>query len=364
MTAKQQQFKDLHAQNAATIREYCRSQVDTWRQVPYWALMANGRGGWLGVYTDAYEHRVWSLGDSIGWLVRPNVDLDTGDLLYGRHPASDDIAAALVSSPELIDAERIVQRLKGKAQEPLKDYAVRMYQEQEVDEHHRSKAAELNLSPNGWQPRDYSAYFVSPSQQLNQLAAWHEWYDLKLSGKAIKQLAACAPKVTWMEAGKVWVLVPYGLPLLQLCQTLWQITAARRNVNPYFSGLHVDGIQPIPSTPVPTSPRWELIDFANLNGSVRKRNIAQPNSAHAGVLAAAAHFIEFPELLQGDRTFPSTVLMPGSVTGDRQEVPTLEIKAYYVDDNNHHQLSVSTQTPGSMTLGADPCYPIILDTRS
>lgn len=105
------------------IREYVRSQKELWRQIPYLALQADGRGSFSDVYTRAYNVGVWPLEASIkDGYYQVMIDLATGELissfylyeykkLANAHP---DLILPLINGIDELDANKIIFELKQK----------------------------------------------------------------------------------------------------------------------------------------------------------------------------------------------------------------------------------------------------------
>ncbi|HBM45670.1 MAG: hypothetical protein UT05_C0004G0025 [Parcubacteria group bacterium GW2011_GWF2_38_76] len=110
--------KKLSRELAETIREFCRSQKDLWQLVPNLALEADGRGGYLSLYSAAYTDGYWILN-----YCRPNqqyyrlaVDLLNGDIvcIMDEAPLASDekIIKELLENIDEIDAGKIIAELE------------------------------------------------------------------------------------------------------------------------------------------------------------------------------------------------------------------------------------------------------------
>ena len=123
------------------VRKTSRDQVDLWRQVPWLALQADGRTGYLDKYSYAYYYGFWDLDvtsstDLLGIsdVSGITVDLETGELMRARsvyeprapehlyrleesnpEAASEREVLALLHRPELLDAQEVVRHLKEQA---------------------------------------------------------------------------------------------------------------------------------------------------------------------------------------------------------------------------------------------------------
>jgi hypothetical protein len=101
---------------AELVRQYCRAQLAAWREVPYWAWMADGRGGWSSTYSQAAMGYWDILAEGRGWEWMLVVNLATGEIQNGTRPASDAEVAPLAFKLERLDAAGIVEGLMREAQ--------------------------------------------------------------------------------------------------------------------------------------------------------------------------------------------------------------------------------------------------------
>ncbi|MFA6603755.1 MAG: hypothetical protein WCT10_02840 [Patescibacteria group bacterium] len=117
---------------AESIRAYARSQKEQWRLVPWLALEADGRSGYLDNYSRAYNLGVWALDASRsdgGYNIY--VDLATGELIragmfhwdQGKPtPASDREVLALAAHIKELDAAAIIKGLQRKSKKPTNKF--------------------------------------------------------------------------------------------------------------------------------------------------------------------------------------------------------------------------------------------------
>jgi len=102
------------------IREYSESQVELWRQVPSWALEADGRSGYSDQYARAYRNKLWAINSSVGLGQRGYtvyVDLFNGALVEvgeGRTcSAKDDRLLFLALHLDELDAQKVIDSLEA-----------------------------------------------------------------------------------------------------------------------------------------------------------------------------------------------------------------------------------------------------------
>jgi hypothetical protein len=136
---------------AEEIREYSRSQVELWRQVPWLALQATGRDGGMGNYSHAYCSGSWVLRTHSSALqFLPYIECSTGeifcyhDLVVG--PETDDGIIALSKSLGLLDASAVIEQLKQEASAPRPSWISREDAARR-DEERQRLAKRLNLRP-------------------------------------------------------------------------------------------------------------------------------------------------------------------------------------------------------------------------
>lgn len=135
---------------AEEIREYSRSQVELWRQVPWLALQASGRSHVIGNYNYAY-HGSWILRTrEVRLKDLPFVDCATGEILCNHDtvvgPEIDDGIIEISRMPSLIDAAAIVEQLKAEASAPQPDW-VSENEAAKREAWRKDLAQRLNLSP-------------------------------------------------------------------------------------------------------------------------------------------------------------------------------------------------------------------------
>jgi hypothetical protein len=115
------------------LQEYSQSQRKDWQKVPYLALEADGRRGYLDTYAIAYEDGLWI----IDRKKTTGVDLRTGTIVgtwNGFRPVKDGELWNI--SPKALDAHATVQSLREEAaQEHASYYSSEQIQELE----HRRK---------------------------------------------------------------------------------------------------------------------------------------------------------------------------------------------------------------------------------
>ncbi len=112
----------LHAEANASeairmIHCYSIEQVELWKQVPSWALEADGRTGYDGLYQKAYTEKLWMLGN--GPLF---VDLETGKFVkvicgirYELSVEDNKTILSLAFELDQLDADKILFELKEKS---------------------------------------------------------------------------------------------------------------------------------------------------------------------------------------------------------------------------------------------------------
>lgn len=114
------------------IRQYSRSQKESWRRVPLLALKADGRTGHSDHYSRAYYNGFWTL-ERKGRFNHPEVfvDLESGELIdadsatlspySGREitiiPAKDLGVLKLANNLDQLDATKVIDLLEVKARE-------------------------------------------------------------------------------------------------------------------------------------------------------------------------------------------------------------------------------------------------------
>lgn len=131
MTTKEQALALQH-QAAQAIQAYSQSQANIWRQIPYWAVMANGRRGWSDQLSAIIHSGILRLESSVGFSVSGHytaaVDLASGTIIGLRNlvqfdniPPVEDRLLCFLSLAEL-DASLALEDLKQQAQQPFSSY--------------------------------------------------------------------------------------------------------------------------------------------------------------------------------------------------------------------------------------------------
>lgn len=141
---------EMRDEYAAALRRWSLAQVELWRQVPWAALQADGRGGWNEKYAMAYRHRRWWLrsSESHGHYGLA-VDLGTGEIWAGagykdRLPLEWELVGV---DPEELDAGLVLSRLRDFDDDPLKDHS-RVYNGYERGWREK-RAKELGITEKG-----------------------------------------------------------------------------------------------------------------------------------------------------------------------------------------------------------------------
>jgi hypothetical protein len=124
------------------IKDYSRMQKRFWQKIPLLALEADGRTGFLGIYSTAYKEGFWALNSSIkDGKYSVYVNLATGDLIDAYNasgsfsvsdidvpkksklvPASKKDILTLAFNLHELDAKRIIAQLMDEAQIPYPSY--------------------------------------------------------------------------------------------------------------------------------------------------------------------------------------------------------------------------------------------------
>lgn len=118
------ELRTARAAYCQMVRDYCESQVEVWRTIPWLALQADGRSGYNGNLARAYHWGHWALESSIGRYGGYSgfVDLANGRLIDvypgadmdEEREARDNVVMGL--TPEDIDATMIANSLRTYAQ--------------------------------------------------------------------------------------------------------------------------------------------------------------------------------------------------------------------------------------------------------
>lgn len=134
------------------IRDFSKEQKDLWQKVPYLALQADGRSGYSGQYSRAYEQGYWAIkGSTSEGRYTVYVDLETGELVDAfdpRKPADNKnvIVLALALALKELKAAEIVKKLSDEAKKShYKDYKIR-----NQIEWRRSLKNSLGLKPGAY----------------------------------------------------------------------------------------------------------------------------------------------------------------------------------------------------------------------
>ncbi|MBX4210610.1 hypothetical protein KW783_01410 [Candidatus Parcubacteria bacterium] len=109
------------------VQEYCRSQVDLWRKIPWLALEADGRDGHNDIFSWAWAYGYWPIhvvGDArSGYTIF--MDLSTGKMVnaHDQTRSPDEISLLIIlSALENIDAMRITTMLTQEGKKSVKKY--------------------------------------------------------------------------------------------------------------------------------------------------------------------------------------------------------------------------------------------------
>ncbi len=125
----EQRAKEL----VASIREWCRSQKELWRQVPNLALEANGRQGFCRYYERAYESGYWAIQISrVDDNYTVYVDLATGELVdpyYQKELAKDVAILRCALNLQEFDAANLIKELRSKVDFPERRNLCRLNRE-------------------------------------------------------------------------------------------------------------------------------------------------------------------------------------------------------------------------------------------
>lgn len=115
-----------HQRNAyvQNIRDFCESQVDIWKQIPWWALQAEGISGYNDNYQRAYAFGFWAVQSSNrqgGYTVY--VNCPTGELVSSWPPHKPSNPANIIGL-KLVElcAQPILDNLIKYSKEPVSKY--------------------------------------------------------------------------------------------------------------------------------------------------------------------------------------------------------------------------------------------------
>ena len=194
-------------------------------------------------------------------------------------------------------------------------------------------------------PELINEMFVPVDVQIANVRDWNLTRGWNLIEAHFIEAQAAAQQLVWPDDSlTAHVLVPYLDTVQRTFDELWGIAATRQSSNWRWDGLNSDskhlrlleGIEHQPGL------RWETIDLG-ADRNARPRDVRNARSAHAGVLAAAAHFPKWVTAMDGDKV--PYVWIPGyeaTVPGKDawQDVPYLywnrisrqvELRAYWSD---------------------------------
>lgn len=140
-----QQLQRMQHELAEAVREYSRSQVELWRQLPWFVLQSQGRTGWGPGHEYSVGVRILPSLDAHGYHIGC-VDLETGELIYTPKNQSDirpiRDAQVLQIKLEELDAKTVLALYKKLAKEETGSY----YDAQEQRQKRRELAKRYGLS--------------------------------------------------------------------------------------------------------------------------------------------------------------------------------------------------------------------------
>ena len=143
-------FKKLSASTkdlVNSIRELSKSQKDTWQQVPFLALQADGRTGFSDQYSRAYCQGYWAVASTVrSGSYSVYVDLETGELVSAFDPrkqARDEDILMIAPNLNQIDAVSLVIELAKDPERPVGSY----YNAQKQEKWRQETLKEYNLRP-------------------------------------------------------------------------------------------------------------------------------------------------------------------------------------------------------------------------
>lgn len=135
---------------AQSVRVFSRSQVDTWRQLPYLALQADGNNGYSSFNKKLYTYGMLQVAGKSEGLYGTYVDCESGDILslYGEldleRVATDvQVVQAWLPEGDTFNAQKWLEKYRANAVEPHSGLAARS--EQDVREWRHNLARELGL---------------------------------------------------------------------------------------------------------------------------------------------------------------------------------------------------------------------------
>lgn len=158
------------------IRQYSRSQRETWRKVPYLALLADGRGNFNELYSLAYQEGYWALCSSnVYGDYQAAVKLYTGEIIDPKRFSANGVYFGATNNPHQfvipeymlasqhavlnlipfyeyeLDAGLVIGQLKEESEQPypdwydlakrneIDDWRIRKMKEQELSERYTRK---------------------------------------------------------------------------------------------------------------------------------------------------------------------------------------------------------------------------------
>jgi hypothetical protein len=135
---------------AEGIRAFSQSQVDSWKQLPYLALQAEGTSGYSSFRSKLYRHGLLHVVGQAEGLYGTFIDCNNGNILrqFGKlepnRIASDaDVVEAWLPQGEKFNAQKWLEQYQAAAVEPHKSYASRS--EVDVREWRHATAHQLGL---------------------------------------------------------------------------------------------------------------------------------------------------------------------------------------------------------------------------
>lgn len=188
--------------------------------------------------------------------------------------------------------------------------------------------------------------FVSPETQLANMRSWNLERGWGFIDAYFIEAEAALANVTWPSNRlTALVLVPYLDTVQRTFDELWAVASGIQPNNWRWEELKsgkknlrlLDGIEHKPGL------RWEIIDLGanwDRQTGLRPVDVRDTTSAHAGILAAAAHFPKWVQAMDGDKV--PYVWLPGyQVTVPGFEAWTYVPALYWNRDNRRVRLSAS-----------------------
>ena len=142
----QKKISEFRKEIIEQMKLYSESQKETWRQIPFFALEADGRSGFSDSYSVAYRNGFWRISSSVAkhGSYTVCVDLETGQLVNAFNvlePATDrDLLRILADE---LDASKIIEELKGRVAAPF--HWSQEKRKEEIEQWRAAKRAELGL---------------------------------------------------------------------------------------------------------------------------------------------------------------------------------------------------------------------------